>query len=270
MGAYIADVWRSRYFWLSLVRMDLQLRYRRSLLGIGWSLLYPLVNAVVLCIAFHKIFHQPIRTYLPFLLAGNAFWGYASGVTVQGCQCYVDAESYIRQHSIPMAVYPLRNALGNMIHFLISLAMVALLIWGLKGWDHWLGHDASPINLPALVVLPFSVILLLILGWSVSVLAGFVNTAFRDIQHLCNICFQVLFFLTPIIYTPDSQKDMLLGRVFDYNPLVPFLEIVRKPLIDGEIPSVEHFQFAILATLVVTAAAVLFLRRLQKRVILYL
>src|SRR5580704_5063239 len=97
MGAYFAEVWRSRFFWLSLVKMDLQLRYRRSMLGIGWSMLYPLANTLVLCIAFHEIFHQSIRDYVAYLMLGLTWWGYMSGVTVQGCQCFVDAESYIRQ-----------------------------------------------------------------------------------------------------------------------------------------------------------------------------
>jgi ABC-type polysaccharide/polyol phosphate export permease len=125
-------------------------------------------------------------------------------------------------------------------------------------------------NLEALIVLPFSLVLLLILGWAVSVLAGFVNTAFRDIQHLSNIGFQIMFYLTPIIYPPNSQLNTPLGKLFAYNPLVPFLDIVRMPIYDGKTPPLETFWFAILITLVVTTTAVLLLRRLQKRVILYL
>ncbi len=260
MGEYIADIWRSRFFWLSLVRMDLQLRYRRSMLGIGWSLLYPLASTLVLCVAFHEIFHQSVSGYVPYLMAGLAWWGYISGVTIQGCQCFVDAESYIRQHSIPMAVYPLRNALGNMIHLLIALSVVVLMAWCLRGFG----------NLLALAVLPFSLTLLLLFGWAVSVLAGYVNSAFRDIQHLSNIGFQVLFYLTPIIYPPGSQDNNPLRKVFEYNPLVPFLNIIRQPLVDGKIPTLETFMTATGATLVVTAAAMLLLQRLQKRVILYL
>jgi len=260
MGAYFAEVWRSRFFWLSLVKMDLQLRYRRSMLGIGWSMLHPLASTVVLCVAFHEILNIPVRTYAPFLMAGLAWWGYVSGVTIQGCQCFVDAESYIRQHSIPMAVYPLRNALGNMIHFLIALTLVTILVWCLRGFD----------NLEALVVLPFSLVLLLFFGWGVSVLAGYVNTAFRDIQHVTNIGFQVLFYLTPIIYPPSSLAQSRLGQLVACNPLVPFLDIVRQPLIEGTIPPLATFRFATLTTLLVTAAAVLSLNRLQRRVILYL
>jgi ABC-type polysaccharide/polyol phosphate export permease len=260
MGEYIAGVWRSRYFWLSLVKMDLQLRYRRSMLGIGWSLLHPLASTLVLCVAFHEIFHTQVREYVPFLMAGFAWWGFVSGVTIQGCQCFVDAESYIRQHSIPMAVYPLRNALGNMIHLLIALSVVLAMVWYFRGFG----------NLQALVVLPLSLTLLLIFGWAISVLAGYVNAAFRDIQHLSNIVFQVLFYLTPIIYPPESLAQTRLGQLVEYNPLVPFLAIVREPLLDGRVPALGTFLTATLATLADTGVAVTMLQRLQKRVILYL
>src|SRR5258708_16279917 len=152
MKTYLSEVWRSRFFGLSLVKMDLQLRYRRSMLGIGWSMLHPLASTVVLCVAFHEILHIPVRAYAPMLMAGLAWWGYISGVTIQGCQCFVDAESYIRQHSIPMAVYPLRVALGSMIHFLISLTVVLAMVWYFRGFD----------NLRALTFVPASLCLLLL------------------------------------------------------------------------------------------------------------
>jgi ABC-type polysaccharide/polyol phosphate export permease len=75
METYIREVWRSRFFWLSLVKMDLQLRYRRSMLGIGWSLLHPLASTLVLCFAFHEFLNQDIRSYAPFLMVGLTWWG---------------------------------------------------------------------------------------------------------------------------------------------------------------------------------------------------
>jgi ABC-type polysaccharide/polyol phosphate export permease len=260
MRTYLAEVWRSRFFWLSLVKMDLQVRYRRSMLGVGWSLLYPLATSLVLCIAFQGIFQQSTSDYVLLLMVGLAWWGYVSGVAIQGCQCFVDAESYIRQHSIPMAVYPLRNALGCMIHFVIALTVVMVTVWYFRGFG----------NLKALAVLPLSLTLLLLFGWSVSVLAGYVNSAFRDIQHLSNIGFQLLFYLMPIIYPPDSSAHARLQPLFRYNPLVRFLVIIREPVLKGEVPPLKTFMTAIVATLLVTAAAMLLLQRLQKRVILYL
>jgi ABC-type polysaccharide/polyol phosphate export permease len=229
------------------------------MLGVGWSLLHPLASTLVLCFVFHELLSQSVRNYAPHLMVGLAWWGYVSGVTIQGCQCFVDAESYIRQHSIPMAVYPLRTALGGMIHFLIALTVAVAMVWYFRGF----------VNLLALLVLPYSLILLLSLGWAVSVLAGYVNSAFRDIQHLLTIGFQLLFYLMPIIYPPDSTQTRL-QQLFKYNPLVPFLDIVREPVLKGQIPPLETFLTATLATLVVTATAIMSLQRLQKRVILYL
>jgi ABC-type polysaccharide/polyol phosphate export permease len=260
MWAYCAEVWKSRYFWLSLVKMDLQTRYRRSMLGIGWSLLHPVASTLVLCVAFHEIFHTPVRQYAPFLMAGLAWWGYVSGVTLRGCQCFVEAESYIRQHPLPMAVYPLRTALGGMFHFIIAISVVLAMTWCFRGFT----------NLHALPVLVVSLTLLLVFGWAVAVLAGYVNSVFRDIQHLSEIGFQILFYLTPIIYPPESLASTRLGEMVKYNPLVSFLTIVREPLLYGRVPALATFGAAATVTLVATAAAMLVLGRLQKRVILYL
>jgi lipopolysaccharide transport system permease protein len=230
------------------------------MLGVGWSLVHPVASTLVLCIAFHEIFHTPVRQYLPFLMAGFAWWGYVSGVTIRGCQCFVEAESYIRQHSLPMAVYPLRTALGGMIHFVIALSVVVMMVWYFRGFG----------NLRALAVLPLSLALLVVFGWGVAVLAGYVNSVFRDIQHASEIGFQVLFYLTPIIYPPESLAQTRLGQLVGYNPLVPLLTMIRAPLLEGRVPPWETIMAATLTTLVVTVAATLFLSRLQKRVILYL
>jgi ABC-type polysaccharide/polyol phosphate export permease len=153
-----------------------------------------------------------------------------------------------------------------MIHFVIALTVVVVLVWCFPPPDS--AHGFA--KLLALAILPFSLTLLLLLGWAVSVLGGYVNSAFRDIQHLMNIGFQVLFYLTPIIYPPGSLTNKRLGELIKYNPLVPFLDIVREPILNGRVPPLDTYMTATLATLVVTAMAIMLLQRLQKRVILYL
>jgi lipopolysaccharide transport system permease protein len=260
MKTYLVDVWRHRHFWLSLVRMDLQARYRRSVLGIGWSLLHPIVTAIVLCVAFATIFKVAVRDYLPFLITGLAWWGYITTSIGRGCQCFVEAESYIRQHPVPMAVYPLRTALGAMIHFLIALLVGLLLTWCFKGFD----------NLPALPSLVLSLAILLVFGWAVAVVAGYVNTIFRDIQHLTDIAFQILFYLTPVMYPPEVLTRTNMTWMVKYNPLVHLLGIVREPLVAGVIPSWRAYGVACGTALVATIVAMLLLGRLQRKVILYL
>src|SRR5205085_12622087 len=107
MIAYLRSIWRCRYFWLSLVKMDLRTRYRRSVLGLGWSLLHPIAMTIILCVVFATLFQAKIQEYGPFVLAGLATWSFIVSSTTQGCQCFFTGESYIRQYPSPLAIFPL-------------------------------------------------------------------------------------------------------------------------------------------------------------------
>jgi ABC-type polysaccharide/polyol phosphate export permease len=260
MGAYLASIWDCRYFWLSLVKMDLRNRYRGSVLGIGWSLLHPIATTLVICAVYYKIVKADVREFVPFLMAGLACWTYLVGVTLQGCQCFIQAESYIRQHSLPLAVYPLRTALGASVHLLLALVVVVLLSWGLRGLD----------NALALLSLAPAVLLLTLFGWSVGVLAGFVNTIFRDTHHLLEIGFQLLFYLSAVIYPKELLYENNAGWLVDYNPMVAFMNLIREPVLAGRLPSAWDLGFAGSVVLVGTLLAGFVLHRWQKHLIHYL
>lgn len=260
MGSYLAAIWRCRYFWLSLVKNDLRTRYRRSMLGLGWSLLNPIAMTVILCVVFQKIFHQPLRTFAPLLLSGLACWNYILSVTTQGCHCLFSGEKYIRQHPAPLAVYPLRTALGGTVHFGIALALVMVLAWYLNGFG----------NLPALVCLVPALVMLFLLTWSLAVLAGFANVYFQDTQHLTEVGFQILFYATPIMYPESLLRDNHLAWVLRVNPLVPFLKLIREPILNGQAPSLETFGMAALIVLGLAGAAGYLLGRLQNRLVFHL
>ena len=123
MTAYVADMWRLRHFWIGLVRNDLRNRYRRSLLGLGWSLLQPVAMTIVLCTVFAGVFGASLREYAPYLLSGLTFWSFVSVTATTGCQSFFQGESYIRQHRAPLAIYPLRTTLGAGYHFLVGLVV---------------------------------------------------------------------------------------------------------------------------------------------------
>src|SRR5262245_5400783 len=98
MLSYLGAVWRCRYFWMTLVKMDLRTRYRRSVLGLGWSLLHPVALTIVICTMFATIMKMDWRDYGPYLLVGLAYWNCVVTATSMGCQSLLMGESYIRQH----------------------------------------------------------------------------------------------------------------------------------------------------------------------------
>lgn len=259
MANYFAAIWRCRYFWMTLVRMDLRTRYRRSVLGVGWSLLHPIAMTAILSTVFCKLFGQDLRDYAPYVLAGLATWNYIITVSMQGCQSFFQGESYIRQHPAPLAIYPLRTALGGAIHFLIALAVVICLAAFCRG--------INPLCLLSLIP---TLVLLFVFGWSMAVLTGFANVHFQDTQHLSEVGFQILFYATPIMYPEAMLRNRNLGWLIDYNPVVPLLQLIRQPLLENRFPPLSTYAVASTMVLLVASAAGVTLSRLQKRLIFYL
>ena len=260
MGNYIWSVWQCRFFWISLVKMDLRTRYRRSVLGIGWSLLHPIAMTIIICIMFSRILKVDIAEYAPSLLGGVACWNYILWCALQGCKCFYEGESYIRQYPAPMAIYPLRTALGGAVHFLLALIVVIGMTWAMHGFG----------NLLALLSLIPALVLLLVLGWSMAVLAGFANVYFADTQHLAEVGFQLLFYATPIIYTEKTLNEHRLSWLMDYNPIVVFLRLFREPILHGHVPAAGTYTSAVVIVTVMAAWAMLTLVQLQRRLIFHL
>jgi ABC-type polysaccharide/polyol phosphate export permease len=257
---YVTAIWRCRYFWLSLVKMDLETRYRRSLLGLGWSLLHPIVLTITLYIVFRGVFAGDASSYALEVLTGLVLWNYVTGVSAQGCQCFLVAETYIRQHPSPLAIFPLRTALGAMVHFWLAMAVV-LAATGLLAGFH---------NVSVLLSLAGSTVLLFGLAWSLALLTGIANVIFRDTEHLLQVSFQILFYGTPIIYPERVLDSFPAGWLLKLNPLVPFLRLFREPILRGELPSWKAYAAAAAGVAVLAGSAILVLRSLQRRLIYYL
>jgi lipopolysaccharide transport system permease protein len=232
---YCQRVWRFRHFFFSLVRMDLRSRYRRSYLGFAWSLIRPLSMCAVLCLVFTKVFNVSIATYAPFLLIGLTMWQFVLEATLTGCQSFTTSASYIRQQPLPLAIFPLRVVLGAGFHAAITFAVVILFTWLFQ----------FPGNVFALIsLIPFFVLLFL-LAWFMAIISGVGYAYFPDTQYLIDIGFQILFYLTPVIYPPEMLRSRgHLSWFLELNPLTHFLDMVRQPVLHGHVPGMRTYLVA--------------------------
>ncbi len=274
MQAYLGAIWKCRFFWLSLVKMDLRSRYRGSLLGLCWSLLHPIAMTTILCVVFRFAFHQALDTYAPLVFTGLTFWGFISASVIQGCGCFFQGESYIRQFPAPMAIYPLRNVLGAAFHFGIGI-MLAMAIGFVYGPDvREIYGNPSATRFQQLLSLPSllpTCLLLLMLGWSLSILFGLLSVRFRDTRHLTEIALQGMFYLTPVMYTIDTFKNQQrLTRLLHCNPLVPFLDLIREPILFARVPSLATYDASAAVVMVSVLLAVAALRIEERRLIFHL
>ena len=260
MTAYVAELWRLRHFWMALVRNDLRNRYRRSVLGLGWSLLQPIAMTVVLCTVFAGVFGVSLSEYAPYLLSGLTFWNFISAASITGCQSFFQGESYIRQHRAPLAMYPLRTTLGAGYHFLVGMGVVLVAVSIFSGFT-------NPLSLLSLVP---SLVLLFIFAWSLAVCTGTLNVLFHDTQHLLEIILQILFYMTPIIYKPEILINRNMGWAIQFNPFAVLLDLIRQPLLEGTLPSIEMTRASLLIVAVMVAVAAFLLRWCERRLVFFL
>jgi ABC-type polysaccharide/polyol phosphate export permease len=150
--------------------------------------------------------------------------------------------------------------LGNCFHFAISLGLAILLaLWG-TGW---------PGLLPLFSLLP-TLVLFLIFGWSIACLFGLMTVHFRDVKHLTEVGMQVLMYLTPVWYPAKLLQERGLGWLVQINPLAPFLELIRAPLLDHVAPSPMVFGSALVVAMTSFCLAAWTLRVREPKLIFYL
>lgn len=257
----VTAIWTYRYFWLSLVKMDLVTRYRRSFLGIGWSLLTPLAMTAVYCIVFSQLNGADWKIYAQRTLAAIAVWELLRNTLVQGCKSFLQNEAYIRLSPLPYGIYPLRTVMGNAVHFLITMVVLIAAVAVLNPTVYL--HSTIGASFPG-------ILMALLFGWGIATIAAFATTYFHDISHLIEVSTMAFFFLTPIIYGRELLDNKDLGWMVDINPIYVFIEIIREPLVSGIIPDWSRYAYAGGLMLASVGMAFGVIGWLQKRVVFQL
>jgi ABC-type polysaccharide/polyol phosphate export permease len=254
--SYVARMWQCRYFWLSLARLDVRKRYRRTSLGVFWVYAQPAMLAIAMSGVLHRLFDTRLSDHIPAVLTGLCLWNYLTGMLTAGSGCFYWSETYIRQYPAPLAIYPLRLVLSHFFFFLLLLTGIAVLAFALHG---------VPSAVAALSLLP-TLLLIFVAGWSIAVLTGFSNVFFPDTGPLLDIAVQIGFYVTPILYTQEMAAKKHLDLVTDLNPVAAFIQLLRAPLLHGVAPEPTLFLVAAATSGALLAGAIFVLARFERRI----
>ena len=262
-SAYLARIWKLRYFWGALVKNDLSNRYKRSFLGIGWSMLKPLAMTAIFCMVFGKLFNVPTSEYAPFVLIGVTFWQFLTETLVAGSHSLAAGSAYIRQQNVPLAIFPLRSVIGSAFHAGVALLVALGIALAFRGFE--------TLNPFALLCLGPAILLLFLLGWCLAIISSVVSTHFPDTRHMLELGLQILFYVTPILYKPESiEGQSRLIWIVEWNPLTSLRALVRVPILEGTPPAWHHIQISLLVLMTCAILAVVLLRRLERNLVFWI
>jgi ABC-type polysaccharide/polyol phosphate export permease len=260
LSDYVRRIWEYRHFWFSLVKIDISTRYRRSLLGLGWSLINPIAMTIVICVVFQTIIGMPnFNEAAPQILSGLAFWAFISQCMQQGCNVFIVNQRYIMQEPAPLAIYPLRTVLAVGFHFAVSILIALVMAWAIN----------RKFSLEGLAGMIPAALLLLALGWALATLSGFAHTYFPDTSHLLEVGLQILFYLTPIIYSAKFLEEKGLGYIVHWNPMAWMVALLRAPVVQGAFPDLMTLGIASAIVGTVSLAAMAVIRRQERELVFH-
>lgn len=226
------QLWR---LWSTLGWNDIVQRYRRSILGPFWLTASMGVMVIALGVLYAELFQQKIDDFIPFLCVGILVWTLMAGYLTESGTLFTSSESYIKQIRLPFFVYVFRSSWAKVIVFAHNFIIYFGVLIFFKIW-------------PGTVAL-LSIIGLLVVvlnGTFASLAIGMISARFRDIPQVINSVVQIMFFMTPVFWRPDSLKGH--AYLIEYNPLFHLLQLVRAPLL-GELPMASNYVAAALITI---------------------
>lgn len=235
-------IYRFRWLLYELVKRDLKLRYRGSVLGIAWTLLNPILFMAIYTFVFSVIMRSTIEHYPFFLLSGLIPWMWLSGAVSQSTTSILGGSAYIGKTLMPAEVLVLVPVLSNAVNFLITIALFIAIAAAL-------GMDM----LWAIAFLPLLCLVELCATLGISMVVAVLNVFFRDIEQIVSYVLTAAFFLTPIFYSKSAVPENVRYLV-TYNPLAGLIDSYQSVFYRGVPPNANDLlattAFAIIALII--------------------
>jgi ABC-type polysaccharide/polyol phosphate export permease len=221
---YVETFSRYRFLLWQLIQRDFKSKYKRSVLGILWTLLNPLLTMMVLTIVFSNLFRFDIPNFPVYLLSGQIIFGFFSESTNTSMGSIIGGGSMIKKIYIPKYIFPLSRVLSSLVNLLLAL-LAFLLVAGIT---------RSPIYW-TIVLLPIPLFYTFLFSLGVGMFLSAATVFFRDLSYLYGIVLTAWTYLTPIFY-PATIIPENLRFILTLNPMAHFIQYFRNVALYGTLP----------------------------------
>ncbi|MDM8083254.1 ABC transporter permease [Cellulomonas cellasea] len=248
------ELWEAReVFWRFGVR-DLKLRYRQTVLGVGWVVLQPLLSAGIFSIVFGRIAELPSDgvPYFVFSFAGMLCWTLFSGIVTRAAPSLVSNQALVSKVFFPRVLVPLSSVLSVAVDVLVAGVLMAGMLAVTGIWPGW-----------PLLLLPLWIVLVALLASGIGLAASALMVSYRDIQYIVPFALQTLLYASPLAYSLSAVGEDFRW-LFDLNPLTWLLEGFRWSLLGLEQPAPWQFVAAVVTSVGVFVGGMLVFSKMER------
>ena len=219
---HLVDIWRYRELLLGLTRKELQVKYKNSVVGIGWSMLNPAFVLLVYFFVFQIVLGNGLPGFAIYLMSGLLVWNLFSAAVPTATGSIVANSSIVKKVSFPREILALAAVGANLLFFFYQLIVLALFLVVFR-------------YVPTFRYIPlflFALVTLLVFTSAVGVFLAAVNVKYRDTQHFLEIVLQAWFWATPIVY----QYELIAGKLgrhawlYRLNPITPIVLTFQRTI----------------------------------------
>lgn len=250
----------TRYEFLlrQLIMRDFKIKYKRSALGMAWSILNPLLTMAVQYVIFSTIFKSDIDNFPVYLLCGIVFFNFFNEAVSMGMMSITSNASLIKKVYIPKYVFPVSRILSSMVNLLLSMVPLLLVM-----------IITRTAFRPSLILVVFAILCLLGFVMGMGLLLTTAMTFFQDVQFLWGIASMLWMYMTPIFY-PETIIPPNLLPLFRMNPMYQYITFVRTCVLDGVSPEPMSYLWCMVSAGVVLLLGIAVFKRYQNEFVQYL
>ena len=234
----LREITRYRDLIYQVVRRDILTRYKRSVLGVAWTMLNPLGTMIVLTIVFSQAFGTGV-SYAAYVLSGLIAWNFFQQSTIAATSHLVWGGTLLKRIYVPRTVFAF-SALGTGLFNLFLSLIPLLLVMVITGVT----------ITPAILFLPIPIIFLAMFTLGVGLLVSALAVFYTDIAEMYQIILTAWMYLTPIIYPAEILPEQFRTLIAIFNPMYHLVGLFRDPLYYGEIPSIMEITISGLIAIV--------------------
>ena len=267
---YLKNFYKYRYLLYEIVRKNIKLQYRNSVLGVFWTFLQPLLTTIVLVLVFGGVFGNKSAKMVNFpiyLLCGRLIYEFFTQSTKRAMRSIRNSASVIKKVYVPKYIYPLSNVIANFVTFLISLSVLAcFLVY------FYFFSDKPPIINQYIFLSPIPIIILLILSVGVGLILCTLEVFFKDVEYLYEVFCMLLFYMTPIFYHVDQLNivNKFVKMALMANPLYSITNMFRCCVLYGEMFNMNHFWYSLIFSILTVIIGLWAFYKKQDKFILHI
>ena len=245
-----------------LVSKDFKLKYRRSVLGVVWSVLNPLLMMVVMSIVFSYMFGGSVENFPLYLIVGNVTFSLMSDSTNAALWSIIDAAPLLKKVKVDRFVFPVQKVLFALVNFAFSLIAVAFVMLWFRVVPTW--H---------LIMLPVVLVLLMLFCIGIGLAIGSLAVFFRDIIHLWGVIILAWTYLTPIFWDLqlliDKAAPAWIITLVKVNPMYNYITFMRDIFLWQQVPSATVFGLCCFWAVLALLVGLFIFRKTEHKFILY-